>query len=219
MPNTFSPFGFREFRRLDGGAPTAGFDTLAIASSDANLYFTGDPVATSTTGPYVTVPSTGTVQIRGIFKGVEYYSPTVGRKVWAPFFPGSVTTSSGTNDAQAWVITDPEMMFIAQCSTTNAIGSSQIGNNIGFIASQSSLGNQTTGISNVFLGSSNISSTNTFPFRLMDLWSNWAAPQTGFFNYSIPGTGNVINGTDNTVGGQIVVVAPNNWDRKNLTGV
>ena len=224
MANVFSPFGFRQFRRLDGGAPTAGFDTLSIASSDTNLYFTGDPVATSTTGPYITVPSTGTVQIRGIFMGCEFFSPTVNRKVWSPFFPGSVQTSSGTNDALAWVCTDPDMLWIVQSSTTATIGSSQIGLNFGITTSASSLGNTTTGISNVSLGSTTVasaSSGSSFPFRLMDFWSNWNAPSNGGFNFpaNIPGTGAVVNGTDNTSAGMIVVVAPNAWDRKVLTGV
>jgi len=205
MANTFSPFGFRQWRRLDGGAPTAGFDTLTIASSDTNLYFTGDPVATSATGPYITVPSTGFQQIRGIFLGCEYYSPTVARKVWAPYFPGSVQTSSGTNDAQAWVCTDPDMMWIVQCSTTATVTSSQIGLNFGFTTSASSLGNTTTGISNVSLGSTSAATSSSGPFRLMDLYSNWAPPG--------------VNGTDNTSAGNIVIVAPNNWDRKNNTGI
>jgi len=221
MANVFSPFGFRQFRRLDGGAPTAGFDTLSIASSDTNLYFTGDPVATSTTGPYVTVPSTGVQQIRGIFLGCEFFSPTVNRKVWSPFFPGSVQTSSGTNDAIAWVCTDPEMLWIVQSSTTGTITSSMINNNFGFTTSASSLGNTTTGISNVSLGSTSVTTSASAPFRLVDFWSNWNAPTSGNFSFAanIPGTGAVINGTDNTSAGMIVIVAPNNWDRKNLTGI
>lgn len=208
MANIFAPFGFRQFRRFDGGAPTAGFDTLTIASSDANLYFTGDPVATSTTGPYITVPSTGVTQIRGIFMGCEFFSPTVGRKVWSPFFPGSVQTSSGTNDAQAWVCTDPEMLWLVQCSTNTTVLSSQIGLNFGFTTAASSLGNQTTGVSNVSLGSTSsvtLGTSTSGPFRLMDFYSNTAPPG--------------VNGTDNTTAGNFVIVAPNNWDRKNLTGI
>jgi len=219
MANVFSPFGFRQFRRLDGGAPTAGFDTLSIASSDTNLYFTGDPVATSASHPYVTVPSTGVSQLRGIFLGCEFFSPTVGRKVWSPFFPGSVQTSSGTNDAIAWVCTDPDMMWIVQTSTGTTVTSTMIGSNFAFTVAASSLGNQTTGISNVSLASSTATTTSSGPFRLMDFWSNWNAPTSGNFSFSanIPGTGAVVNGTDNTSAGMIVVVAPNLWDRRTTT--
>lgn len=205
MANTAAPFGFRQLRRLDGGSPTAGFETAVIASSDTNLYFTGDPVATSTTGPYITVPSSGFVQIRGIFMGCEYYNASVNQIRWSPYFPGSVSTSSGTNDVKAWVCTDPEMLYIAQCSTNATVLSSQIGQNIGFTTSVSSLGNTLSGVSVVSLGSTSVGTSSSGPFRIYDFYSNYAPPGT--------------NGTDNTSAGNILVVAPNNFDRKNLTGI
>lgn len=205
MTNVSAPFGFRQFRRLDGGAPTAGFDTLVVASSDTNVYGTGDTVVTSTTGPYVTVMSSGLSQVRGVFLGCEFYSPTVLRKVWSPYFPGSVQTSSGTNDAQAWVCTDPEMLYIVQGSTNAAIGSSLIGYNFGVSSGTFGAANTTTGISGMTLASTSYATTSTLPWRLMDVYSNWAPPGT--------------NGTDNTTGGNIVIVAPNNFDRKNTTGI
>lgn len=205
MANNTSPFGFRQFRRLDGGAPTAGFDTLTIASSDTNVIGTGDVVATSATGPYVTTPSSGFSQIRGVFMGCEFFSPTFNRKVWSPFFPGSVATTSGTNDAQAWVCTDPEMMYTVQGATTAAITSSMIGLNFAVSSGTFGAANTTTGVSGMTLASTTFSSTNTLPWRLMDLYSNSAPPG--------------VNGTDNTSAGNIVIVAPNNFDRKNLTGI
>src|SRR5258708_2277526 len=125
MANISAPFGFRQFRRFDGGAPTAGFDTLTIASSDTSVIGTGDCVITiqstapGAAGSYVSavLASSGIAQIRGVFFGCEFFSPTVGRKVWSPFFPGSVATSCGTNDAQAWVCTDPDMLYTVQYST------------------------------------------------------------------------------------------------------
>ena len=153
MANISAPFGFRQYRRLDGGAPTAGFDTLTIASSDTNVIGTGDVVITSATGPYVTTPSSGQSQIRGVFMGCEFFSPTVNRKVWSPFFPGSVQTSSGTNDVQAWVCTDPEMLYTVQCSTTATVTSSQIGLNFGISSGTFGAANTTTGISGMTLAS------------------------------------------------------------------
>lgn len=213
MVNITAPFGFREFRRLDGSVPTGGFETLTIQASDANPVFTGDPVATSANGPYVGGGSSlsGSGQIRGIFKGCEYYSPTVARKIWSPSYPGSIGTTATTGDVQAWVITDPDMMFVVQASTSQGgtvgqvMGSSLIGNNFAFSSGLSSLGNATTGISAVTLNSTSFATTNTLPFRFMDQYSNWAPPGQ--------------NGTDNTSVGSFVIVAPNNWDRKNTTGI
>jgi hypothetical protein len=208
MANVSAPFGFRQFRRLDGGAPTAGFDTLLIASSDANVIGTGDVVATSTgslTGQYVSVLSSGLSQIRGVFMGCEFFSPTVNRKVWSPFFPGSVATTSGTNDAQAWVCTDPEMMYTVQTSTGTVVGSSQISLNFGVSSGTFGAASTLTGISGMTLASTSAATTATLPWRLMDMYSNWAPPG--------------VNGTDNTSAGNIVIVAPNNFDRKNTTGI
>lgn len=212
MANIQAPFGFRQFRRFDGGAPTAGFDTLLIASSDATIVGTGDVVITtqstspSAAGPYVTGNiSSGLSQVRGVFFGCEFFSPTVNRKVWSPFFPGSVQTSCGTNDAQAWVCTDPDMLYIVQCSTTNTVTSSMVNHNFGLSSAAIGTANTTTGISAMTLASSTAVVTGTLPFRLIDFYSNWAPPGT--------------NGTDNASAGNIVVVAPNNFDRNNTTGI
>jgi len=205
MANVFSPFGFRQFRRMDGGAPTAGFDTLTIASSDTNVIGTGDVVATSTTGPYVTATGGSSLQVRGVFMGCEFYSPTFQRKVWSPYFPGSVATTSGTNDAQAWVCTDPEMLYTVQCSTNGTVTSSMINLNFAISSGTIGLANTTTGISGMTLNSTSFATTGTLPWRLWDLYSNWAPPG--------------VNGTDNTSAGNIVIVVPNNFDRSNTTGI
>ncbi len=211
MANTFAPFGFRQYRRLDGGAPTAGFDTLFITSSDTNVIGTGDVVATiqSTVGVaagnYVSAASSGLSQVRGVFFGCEFFSPTVNRKVWSPFFPGSVQTSCGAADAQAWVCTDPEMLYIVQCSTTNTVTSSMVNHNFGISSGTIGSANTTTGLSVMTLASSTGVTTGTLPWRLMDFYSNVAPPGT--------------NGTDNASAGNIVIVAPNSFDRTVLTGI
>jgi len=218
MANTLAAFGFRQFGRMDGGAPTAGFDTLNIISSDTSVIFTGDPVQTSTVailgfGNYVTACASnlGTAQpVRGIFMGCEYYNATVARKVWSPYFPGSVATSCGTNDATAWVCTDPDMRWLVQVqgvtagSTNVVLASSALNLNYGFSSGTNGVGNTTTGISACTLASSTGVTTNTLAFRLLDFYSNWAPPGT--------------NGTDNTTTFQMVIVTANNWDRNQLTG-
>jgi hypothetical protein len=155
-------------------------------------------------GNYVTGASSGLSQIRGIFMGCEYYSATVGRKVWSPYFPGSVATSSGTNDVTAWVCTDPDMTYVVQASTTSVITSSMVNLNFGSSVA-SPAGNTLSGQSLATLASTSGVTTSTLPWRLVDFYSNYAPPGS--------------NGTDNASAGQMVIVAPNNWDRKNLTGV
>lgn len=210
MANTQAGFGFRPFGHRDGSAPTMGMERMFIASSDVNSYFTGDAVYLSSAATYGTNPNTislssqGSVYIPcGIFVGCEYYSATVGRTVWNNYFPGSVGSSSPCN---AYVITDPEMTFIAQCSTTSGVcGSSLIGWGIGIASSLQGSGNINSGQSDEFLASSAVSVVSaSLPFRVVDVYSNFAPPG--------------VNGTSTTAeGGAILIVAPNNWLRRGLT--
>lgn len=212
--------GFQAFGRLDGGSPTAGLTQVWIASTDAGLYFRGDPVATSSaggtnnSGAYIisnqSVTGMSSGLVRGIFQGCEYYQPTVGRQVWSNYFPGTVTGSTG--DIRAYVIDDPEQLFLVQCSTNAALISSQIGLNVAFTGAQSSAGNTLSGLSNVTLAATTTGSTNTLPFRVVDFYANYAAP-------GIPaiGTNAFINGTDNTTAANMVLVRLNNCDRLSLT--
>lgn len=205
MANTFAPFGFRSFGRLEGGAPTAGQTKVTLLASDTNLYFTGDVVQISSAG-YLTLPASGSVTgspIAGIFNGCEYYSPSVGRVVWNSYFPGNVTSSAPGN---AYVLTDPDQLFIVQGSSAGVLGSSLIGWNIGFASTSQGSGNTTNGVSAEFLASSSPAATNTLPFRIMDVYTNYAPPG--------------VNGTSTgTEGFQIAVVQMNNQYRRTLTGV
>lgn len=208
MANTIAPFGFRSFGHRDGSAPTMGFERRFIISSDTAQIFTGDPVANSSVAgsPYITLPTTGTVEVVGIFGGCEYYNSNVGRVVWAPYFPGNIGANATVGPVTAYVITDPEMQFIVQGSTSAVLGSSVVGWNIAYLSTSVGQGNTTTGISAASLMSSagTVGANSSFPFRIVDVYSNFAPPG--------------VNGTDNTTAGAIMVVAPNNWDRKTLTG-
>src|SRR6266849_2669150 len=153
MANTFAPFGFRSFGDQEGSAPTMGLTRRYLASSDANLYFTGDVVSLSTSIPGFIALSSGqglTNPILGIFAGCEFFSPSVGRVIWSSFFPGNTTSSSPCN---AYVIEDPNQLFLVQGSTVSTLGASNIGMNVTFFSTGTlgtqSGGNQTTGISNM----------------------------------------------------------------------
>lgn len=204
MANTAAPFGFRSFGHRDGSAPTAGLERRWILSSDASVIGTGDPVYNSSTYVgYITLPTSGTVSgMAGIFAGCEYYSPSVSRNVWNSYFPGSVGSSSPVT---AYIISDPEMQFLAQGSTNAVLGSSVIGWNIGYSSTSAGNPNTLTGISQACLLSSSPSASSSLPFRIVDVYSNFAPPG--------------VNGTDNTSAGAILVLAPNSWDRKTLTAV
>lgn len=208
--------GFQVFSRMEGASPTAGLQQVWIASTDASLIFRGDPVITSSiggtnnSGAYITAAASGnTTTIRGVFMGLEQFQPSANRVVWFNAYLGSVSGSTG--DVRAYICDDPDVLFQVFGSTAAAITSSFIGRNIGFTANSTS-GNQTLGFSNVTLQSTTFGATATFPFRIVDFYSNYAPP--GVPNV---GTAAFINGTDNTTPANIVVVRMNNCDRLNTT--
>ncbi len=208
MANTFAPFGFRPFGDMDGASPTMGLTRYYLASSDANTYFTGDVVAISTgsgsPAGYITLPSTGTNltnPIFGVFVGCEYYNPTVGRMVWDSHSGGNIGSSNAGN---AYVITDPNQLFLVQGTTTAVLGTSTIGMAIGIASSLQANGNTLSGISGLALNSSTVNSSGvSLPFRIVDTSSN----------YQPPG----VNGTDGTAAGAVMVVQFNNQGRRALT--
>lgn len=200
MANTVAPFGLLPFGRMDGGSPTAGMTKYLIASSDPNPVFTGDTIRASTlNNKYVTWDSSGNVEVFGVFVGCEFYSPTVGRQVWSRYFPGAVQT--GGPDVLAYVIDDPEQLFIVQASTNGIMGSSLSGLN--FAVTPSSQGSTLDGHSVLALASTTGVSTSGLPFRLVGPYSDYAPP-------GAPNIGS-------TEVAAIWVVRGNNWERKNLT--
>lgn len=196
MSNTNAPNGFQYFGRLEGGSPTEGLTTRLVASTDTAAIGYGDPVTSLGTG-YVTLSTAGTTQIDGIFYGCEYLATAVGKKVWSPNWPGS----GAGGDVKVFLNTDPQSMFVVQSDNT-AIVFADIGANINFVAGTPST---VTGFAASSVGQSTINTTNTLPFRIVGLYSDFAAP------------GN--DGTDNTSAYNRVIVSANNWDRKSLTGI
>tara|TARA_R110000868_G_scaffold5117_8_gene31652 strand:+ start:301 stop:945 length:645 start_codon:yes stop_codon:yes gene_type:complete len=203
VTNTNAPFGFRPFNQQDGASPTAGMDRYFIKSSDTNVYYTGDPVMLSTAAGmegFLTVPASGSTTgqpLLGIFVGCEYYDSANSQMRYNARFPGSVGSSSPCN---AYVITNPQQVFIVQGSTGGVLGSSVINMNFGFLSAQSSLGNTLSGVSAVVLASSTQTANSSFPFRLVDLYANYAPPG--------------VNGTSTgTEGYQVALVRGNNWVR------
>ncbi len=213
VANVASPFGFRQFGQREGTAPTAGFERLFIASSDTNLYFTGDVVSQSSAlggGPGFinTISSqTGVAMLAnsavGVFLGCEFFSPQVGRTVWSSFFPGNLGTSSAP--CNAYVCTNMEQLYIAQGTSGAVLGTSNIGYGVFPSLTGSSLGNQTTGQSIQSIVSSQVTglSSNGL-FKIIDVYANYAPPG--------------VNGTSSgSEGLQIMVLQPNAFLRRSAT--
>jgi len=182
MPNTNSPFGFRQVKGT-GSVPTFEQNVRYIASGNSTAIFSGDAVIPLTTG-YIAQATASTVRVEGIFVGCKYTSTSQKRTVWSNYWPGS----DATGDVEAYVIDDPNAQFVVQAGATN-IGFANIGE---YIQLNVGTGNTATGISGMFVESP--ATTVTLPFRVVGLVS------------SPPGQ----NGTDITAAYNQVIVGFNN---------
>lgn len=202
MVNTFAPFGFRSFGHQDGSAPTMGLSKYTINSSYATAIYNGDIVVLSSAVPGTveawTAATIGTIKPLGVFVGCEFYLPTTQSVRWSPYFPASVGSSSPVT---AYVITDPEMQFVAQASTGTVVGTSLQGQNINCTVGT---GSATTGFSGSYLNSSQVGTqASSYPWRVVDSYSNFGPPG--------------ISGTSTSEGGGWLVVQPVGWMRNTVT--
>jgi len=171
MADTSSPYGLRPVKRVDGLPWTNSIETYLInpAGHTGNI-FNGQVVALDTNGYIVVMPSLGSAADQfdagtiGVFVGCEYVN-SEGRVVHSQYYP-----SGTTGVVKAKVVSDPNVMFQAQCdgSATQAA----LGANIHFTAvqidgSNVSDGSTFTGNSASKLDISEAASTATFGFRIV----------------------------------------------------
>lgn len=198
MANVNAPNGFTYFGRMDGGSPTMGNTTRKILSTYSVAIGFGDPVISVASG-YIQRATASTVQIAGMFYGCSYLNTAVGRVVWSPFWPG---TAQGS-DATAYINSDPQSLFLVQTLST-AVVFADIDANINFAIGEPST---VTGISTTSIDQSTIATTDTLPFRVVGLYSDYETAS------------GAVNGTDNASAYNRIIVAPNFWDRRSLVGI
>lgn len=198
MANVNAPNGFTYFGRQDGGSPTMGNTTRKVLSTYNVAIGFGDPVISVASG-YIQKATASTVQIAGIFYGCSYLNSSVGRRVWANNWPG---TAQGS-DAIAYLNTDPQSLFLVQ-SLSTAVVFADIDANINFAIGEPS---SVTGISTTSIDQSTIATTDTLPFRVVGLYSQYET------------TSGAVNGTDDASAYNRIIVAPNFWDRRSLVGI
>lgn len=150
MPNLDAPNGFQPVRHLKGG--TIRFEgKYEIASGYATSLFSGDPVLVSDTTGLVEVavggPTTPSAAITGIFAGCQYVAAN-GDVVWSNQWVGG-TATSGAQNAEAFLYTDPDVIYSVQYGGT--LTATDIGQLFDFLDSSQANGNAANGISAVTL--------------------------------------------------------------------
>lgn len=204
MANVFAPFGFRHIGYLGGISPTFAPEARKVSKSNATVFYQGDPVVQLNTG-YITQATPGTTQIAGIFQSVSYMSVSKnGQTNRQIFWPGT----DALNDGVAQYMSSPGALFVVQANAQATLA--MVGENANFALGT---GSTVTGQSGASLDISTVATTNTLPFRIVELASY--DPTTPWLNSIAPGS----NGSDPTTPYNYVYVTFNNQDLKSLTGI
>ena len=168
MATTATPYGLKAVNHI-GGTPYAGSTRLLpIASGYATNIYNGSVVAIVAAGTVEIVTDLGNnadafpAGVIGVFVGCTYTDPNLGTIVFSQNWP----TGTVASDAQAYIIDDPEVVFMAQAD--GAVTQADLGQNTNFAAVQSTTtGDTTNGNSNSAV-SSTTAVTATIAFRIVD---------------------------------------------------
>jgi len=169
MATTASPYGLKAVNHI-GGTPYAGSTRLLpIASGYATNIYNGSVVLIDgTAGTVQIVTDLGNnadafpAGVIGVFVGCTYTDPNLGTVVFRQNWP----TGTVADDAQAYIVDDPDVVFMAQAD--GAVTQADLGQNTNFAAVQSTTtGDTTTGNSNSAV-SSTTATTATIAFRIVD---------------------------------------------------
>ena len=168
MATTATPYGLKAVNHI-GGTPYAGSTRLLpIASGYATNIYNGSVVAIVAAGTVEIVTDLGNnadafpAGVIGVFVGCTYTDPNLGTVVFRQNWP----TGTVADDAQAYIVDDPDVIFMAQAD--GAVTQADLGQNTNFAAVQATdTGDTTTGNSNSAV-SSTTATTNTIAFRIVD---------------------------------------------------
>ena len=161
MAKTATPYGLKAVNHV-GGTPYAGSTRLLpIASGYASNLFNGQVVQIGTGGTIELVGTFGDGVI-GVFVGCTYTDPNTQQLTFNNMWPTGLVAA----DAKAYVIDDPDVVYMAQAD--GAVTQEDLGQNTGFAADQTTStgvlinGNSTSAVS------ATTAVTAALPFRIVD---------------------------------------------------
>lgn len=150
MATTAAPYGLKPVKRVDGMPYAGATDTFLIdpAGEGTNIFYgqvviigaDGYLAISTATGADITTNNLGGsgVGAIGVFVGCEFVNAQ-GQVIFSQYYP-----SGTTGVVKAYVVTDPNVVFQAQCD--GSVGQADLGTNTFFAAVQStSTGSTKTG--------------------------------------------------------------------------
>ena len=162
MATTAAPFGARPVSTTSASGSFNGkVQHLKIASGYATAIFNGDFVKMVAAGVIEKDTGTATLTTIGIFMGCKYTDPTTGQLTFNQYFPAS----TAADDIMAYVITDPDVVFLMQAD--GAIAQTALGSNFDVIqtAGTTSIGNSKNAVD-----ADSTATNNTIPLRIYDFY-------------------------------------------------
>ena len=174
MANGNNPFGLLPLTSATGSGSNFEMVYAPIAYNDTTKIFRGDPVKRLNTG-FIAQWTAGTNvgNLAGIFWGCHYLSTSQGVPVFSQYWPGADVALSGQPTLYASIIpinTAGPTKFYAQTDATG-LGLLDIGANVDVVVGT---GNTANGQSTTYIDQSTLNTTNTLPFRVVDLYGSQA---------------------------------------------
>jgi hypothetical protein len=167
MATTASPYGLKAVNHI-GGTPYAGSTRLFPIASGYNLnIYNGSVMELNTGGTVQIVEDIGSNAnpfpngVIGVFVGCTYTDPNSGNITFSNYWPASTVAS----DAQAYIIDDPDVVFMAQADAT--VAQAALGANVPLAAVQgNTTGSTVNGNSNTAIDATAVV-TSTVAFRIV----------------------------------------------------
>tara|TARA_B100000242_G_scaffold82716_1_gene55070 strand:- start:324 stop:899 length:576 start_codon:yes stop_codon:yes gene_type:complete len=176
MANVAEKFGLRPYRKLDGTPLVGAQNRYSIASNHTTAIFQGDLVIPLTAGTIDRHTANNSTAVIGVFNGCFYTDPTTQKPTFRNSYPGSIVAS----DITAFVVDDPDAVFLMNADDTFA--QADLFRNYSV---DTGSGNTTTGISEVQLDVS-VSGTNaSFIIQAIDISQDPDNSDTGSANANI----------------------------------
>ena len=176
MANVEEKFGLRPYRKLDGTPLVGAQNRYTIASGHTTAIFQGDLVIPTTAGGVDRHTANNSTAVIGVFNGCFYTDPTTQKPTFRNSYPGSIAAS----DITAFVVDDPDAVFLMNADDTFA--QADLFQNYSVTTGG---GNTTTGISEVELDVS-VSGTNaSFIIQAIDISQDPDNSDTGSANANI----------------------------------
>jgi len=187
LANVAFQFGFQPYGITGARAPSFALRRRTLAYNYGTSLFRGDPVASDANGNIV-IASSQTAPLAGIFWGCHYYDPI--QKISFHSKSWKTPTLASTAIVDAFIIDNPDQLFlVAEIGSTAAITRANVMNNVPWVAGTTPVAG--SDISTYCINDASITTTVTLPFKIMDLYSTYAAPgsngadDTTVFNWAI----------------------------------